>query len=109
MRRKHVPQRTCIACRHTQPKWELVRIVRLATGGVVVDPTNKRSGRGAYLCQRRRCWEQALQENRLEHALKTRLTQEEKRALEEFAQGLAENREEGIEVAEETSPSTSER
>ena len=109
MRRKHVPQRTCVACRRTQSKRELVRVVRLATGGVVVDPTGKRSGRGAYLCRRRRCWERALRESRLEYALRMEFSEEAKRTLGEFAQSLAENLEEGIEVAEETSPSTSER
>jgi len=76
-----------------------VRIVRLATGGVVIDPTGKRSGRGAYLCHQRQCWERALKENQLERALKTQFTQAEKRALEEFAHGLAEDRGERIETA----------
>ena len=109
MRRKHVPQRTCVACRQTQSKRDLIRIVRLASSGVVVDPTGKLSGRGAYLCPERVCWEQALGENRLEHALKTELTQEEKRALGEFAQGLHASGGEDIEVTEEANSSTSER
>ena len=107
MRKKHVPRRTCVACRRTGSKRELVRVVRLAAGGVAVDPTGKLSGRGAYLCPQRECWDQVLGGNRLENALKTELTQEEKVALGEYAQGLVESREEELEVAEEARPSTS--
>lgn len=31
-RQKHVPLRTCIACRETRPKRELLRIVRTPEG-----------------------------------------------------------------------------
>jgi predicted RNA-binding protein YlxR (DUF448 family) len=48
-----VPQRTCIGCRQVRPKRDLVRLVVDADGRVVVDPTGKRSGRGAYICRDR--------------------------------------------------------
>lgn len=69
-RPKHVPQRTCIACRKVDAKRGLVRVVRLADGHVAVDPTGKRAGRGAYVCHERGCWEQALKRKALERALK---------------------------------------
>ncbi len=81
MRRRHVPQRTCVACRQVQPARELVRIVRLPSGGVEVDETGKKPGRGAYLCPDAACWELALTKLSLEHALKTETTAEEKEAL----------------------------
>jgi len=91
-RRKHVPQRTCIACRTTRPKRELVRIVRLsspeAEGAVTVDETGKRSGRGAYLCRQRDCWETALARRQLERALKVTLTAETEAQLREYAARL---------------------
>lgn len=93
MSRKHVPQRTCIGCRETRPKREMVRIVRAPGGGVEIDETGKKSGRGAYLCRRQECWEMALNKDRLEHALKTSLTDEERATLEEFAHGLLETEE----------------
>ncbi len=68
MRRKHTPQRTCIACRQVQGKRQLVRIVRTPEGAVQLDETGKRSGRGAYLCRRAACWEKALRGKQLEHA-----------------------------------------
>ncbi|MBN1667259.1 MAG: YlxR family protein [Anaerolineales bacterium] len=57
--RKHVPQRTCIGCRTVQPKRSMVRVVRTSEG-VLVDPSGKLAGRGAYLHEQRSCWEKAL-------------------------------------------------
>jgi len=71
----------------------MVRVVRTPDGGVEVDETGKRSGRGAYLCRRQECWEIALKKDHLEHALKTSLTDEERATFEEFAQGLPETEE----------------
>ena len=84
-RRKHIPLRTCIICRQTQGKRELVRVVRTPEDGVRVDPTGKLAGRGAYLCHSRACWDQALRGLRLNAALKTTLTAEEMAALRKFA------------------------
>lgn len=69
-RQKHIPQRTCIACRETDAKRGLLRIVRDAEGRVSLDPTGKRAGRGAYLCHRPTCWEQALKRGALTRALR---------------------------------------
>jgi predicted RNA-binding protein YlxR (DUF448 family) len=54
----------------------------------MVDDTGRRSGRGAYLCRRRDCWETALARQQLAHALKVRLTAEAQAQLEEYAAGL---------------------
>jgi predicted RNA-binding protein YlxR (DUF448 family) len=88
MRPRHVPQRTCIACRRTTAKRELVRIVRTAEGGVEVDPTGKRSGRGAYLCETPDCWRLAVQKGRLDRALKTNVSARDREALVEYARSL---------------------
>ncbi len=88
MRRKHVPQRTCIGCRQVRPKRELVRVVRTPTAGVQIDETGKQSGRGAYLCRNRECWSVVLQTQRLEHALKTTLSAEERLSLEQYSRML---------------------
>lgn len=87
-RRKHVPQRTCVACRVVRSKRELVRIVRTPEGAVVVDETGKRSGRGAYLCRQRSCWETAMARRQLEQALNVTLTSESQALLQEYAIGL---------------------
>ena len=73
-RPKHVPIRTCVACRQTSAKRTLVRLVRDTEGVVDLDLTGKRAGRGAYLCQTRTCWELAVRRNVLESALKATLS-----------------------------------
>jgi len=47
--RKKIPMRKCIASGEMKPKKELIRIVRSKEGEVSIDPTGKKSGRGAYL------------------------------------------------------------
>ena len=83
---KHVPQRTCVGCREVLPKRKMIRIVRTAEG-VQVDPTSKMAGRGAYLHDRRECWERGLKVA-LANALKTNLNVDEREKLEEFMNAL---------------------
>lgn len=85
-RMKHVPQRTCVGCREVLPKRKMVRIVR-TSAGVQIDPTGKLAGRGAYMHDRRECWERGLK-GALAHALKISLTQEDRARLEEFMNNL---------------------
>ena len=47
--RKKIPMRKCVATGEMMPKKELIRIVRSKEGEVSIDPTGKKSGRGAYL------------------------------------------------------------
>ena len=83
---KHVPQRTCVGCREVLPKRRMIRIVRTAEG-VQVDPTSKMAGRGAYLHDRRECWERGLK-GALANALKATLTTDERAKLEAFMNTL---------------------
>ncbi|WP_409305462.1 RNase P modulator RnpM [Peribacillus sp. SCS-155] len=46
---KKIPMRKCVATGEMKPKKELIRIVRNKEGEVGIDPTGKKSGRGAYL------------------------------------------------------------
>jgi predicted RNA-binding protein YlxR (DUF448 family) len=68
-----LPTRTCVGCRTARPKRELVRLVRQPEGGVVVDPSGKLNGRGAYLCPDEACWTLAERRRGLERALSVRL------------------------------------
>lgn len=88
---KHVPQRTCVGCREILPKRRMIRIVR-TVDGVQIDPTSKRAGRGAYLHDRRECWERGLK-GALAHALKATITSEEFVKLEEFMSTLPQDAE----------------
>lgn len=80
-RRKHVPQRMCAVCRTTVDKRSLTRLVRTPDEGVQIDPTGKRSGRGAYLCDQLACWERAVNSDVLERALRTTLTDDDRQRL----------------------------
>ena len=71
------------------PKRALVRLVRQPEG-VQVDPTGKRSGRGAYLHNVRSCWERALK-GPLANALKVKLTSDDSDRLRQFMQTLPES------------------
>ena len=85
MKTKHIPQRTCVGCRTGSAKREFVRVVRTPEGTVVVDPTGKRNGRGAYLCAQRSCWEEALKKDRLSRALRTNVSAQDAEALRGYA------------------------
>ncbi len=99
-RPKHVPQRTCIACRRVEGKRALVRLVRTETG-VEVDPTGKKAGRGAYLHPYQECWRMVFRGNRLEQALRTRLSEENRQALIAYMATLPESEAADPEVASE--------
>ena len=68
-RPRAVPTRTCVACRASNAKRELVRIVRTPDGKVLSDPSGRLAGRGAYLCADGSCWGTALEKGSLARAL----------------------------------------
>ena len=81
---KHVPLRTCISCKETKPKRELLRVVRTPDGHVVIDATGKKSGRGAYICARLSCWETAVKKKRLEQEFEISLSEEDRAGLDSY-------------------------
>lgn len=81
---KRVPLRTCVACRQVKAKRELVRIVK-TEGGITVDLHGKKSGRGAYLCKAKKCWDIGLKGNRLDHVMHGKITPQDQQQLEEYA------------------------
>jgi len=83
-RPKHQPLRTCVACRQTKPKRELLRIVRTPDNHVLIDATGKKSGRGAYLCAKLSCWEKAIKSKRLEQEFEIDIAAEDRVVLNEY-------------------------
>lgn len=80
---RRTPVRTCVACRTSGGKRGLLRIVRLAMPkneegtadatpkpGLALDPSGKKSGRGAYICPTPACVETALKRKAVERSLK---------------------------------------
>lgn len=76
--RKHVPIRTCVVCRDKAGKRQLTRVVKTPEG-IVVDPTGKMNGRGAYICAG--CWERAVNSDVLAKALKAPITEADRERL----------------------------
>ena len=87
-RPKHVPLRTCVSCRETKPKRELLRVVRTPDGHVLLEASGKNSGRGASLCARLFCWENALKKKRLEQEFETTISEEDRAGLDAFVATL---------------------
>lgn len=83
---KHIPQRTCVGCREVLAKRSLMRVVR-TPDGVELDPSGKKNGRGAYVHDKRSCWERALKGS-LAHALKTELSEKDRSILQEMTKSL---------------------
>lgn len=65
--------RKCVATGEMKPKKELIRIVRSKEGEVSLDPTGKKSGRGAYLTLDRDIIELAKKKNVLANHLSTQI------------------------------------
>ena len=71
----HVPQRTCIACRESDGKRDLIRLVRVADE-VILDESGKMAGRGAYVHPQTACWEMAMAGSLIQKALRTKISAE---------------------------------
>lgn len=71
MKVKKIPYRTCVVTKEKLPKQELIRVVRTKEGNVIVDPTGKANGRGAYLKKEHATFEKAKQSKILNRHLET--------------------------------------
>ncbi|WP_144352829.1 RNase P modulator RnpM [Sporomusa termitida] len=71
----------CVGCQEMKAKKELLRVVRSPEGEIVLDPTGKKAGRGAYMCRSQPCLAKAFKEKRLERALKQQISADVYNAL----------------------------
>jgi predicted RNA-binding protein YlxR (DUF448 family) len=76
MKPRKIPMRMCVGCREMKEKRELIRVVRSPEGEVSLDPTGKKSGRGAYVCRDAECLRRAIRQRQLERQLEVSLTEE---------------------------------
>ena len=88
VRKKHIPQRSCIACREVKDKRELIRIVRTPDQTIMIDENGKAPGRGAYICRQRACWEKGLSKDVIGRALKVSISEEAMVRLRDYAATL---------------------
>lgn len=66
---KKIPERNCVGCGNSFPKIELLRVVKAPNGDIDLDPTDKRPGRGAYICRNTECLKKARKAKRFERSL----------------------------------------
>ena len=71
MAEKKIPMRKCLGCNEMKPKRELIRAVKSPEGEISLDLTGKKSGRGAYICPDKACFQKERKGKRLERALET--------------------------------------
>ncbi|MCS7233733.1 MAG: YlxR family protein [Synergistetes bacterium] len=94
MRAKHVPIRTCVGCGEKKPKGEMLRIVRTVDGGISLDVSGKKSGRGVYVCFNSDCVGKALKKKAIQRSLKIN---ELDRSIIEEVERLIAKRRDGLE------------
>lgn len=70
---RKIPLRKCIATGEMHPKKEMIRVVRTKEGEVTVDPTGKKSGRGAYVTKSEAAIKIAKERNVLERQLEVKI------------------------------------
>lgn len=73
---KKEPQRTCLGCKESKDKKELIRIVKQNDDKIFIDKTGKANGRGAYICNNIECLEKAIKSKRLENNFETKIDNE---------------------------------
>ena len=75
MKTKKIPMRMCVVTREKLPKAELIRVVR-TENGIVIDPSGKVNGRGAYLKKDLEVFEKAKKSKVLNKMLETEVSDE---------------------------------
>ena len=88
MKPRKIPMRMCVGCREMKEKKELIRVVRSPEGDVSLDPTGKKSGRGAYVCRDPDCLKRAIKQRQLERQLDAALSPEAAEALKKEMDAL---------------------
>ena len=83
MKPRKIPMRMCVGCREMKEKKALIRVVRSPEGDVSLDPTGKKSGRGAYVCRDPNGLKRAIKQRQLERQLDAALSPETAEALQQ--------------------------
>ena len=63
-------KRMCFVCRNIYNKNDMTRIVKTASGEILLDKTGKMNGRGAYICHNNDCIELMKKQRVLNKAFK---------------------------------------
>ncbi len=76
MKSQKTPLRMCVGCGEMKEKRELIRVVKTKEGEILIDKTGKQNGRGAYICDDKKCLQLAIKAHRLEKAFGTAVAEE---------------------------------
>ena len=76
MKIRKIPMRTCVVTKEKYEKKDLIRVVRTPEGKVVVDPSGKMNGRGAYLKKEKEVFLKAKNNKILDRVLETEVNEE---------------------------------
>ena len=73
---KKIPMRQCVGCGSMKTKKEMMRVLKTADEGIILDTTGKKNGRGAYMCRTMECLKLARKNRGLERSFKMSITNE---------------------------------
>ena len=68
--------RKCVGCGEMKSKKEMMRVLKTAEDGIILDTTGKKNGRGAYLCVSMECLQMARKNRGLERSFKMSIPNE---------------------------------
>ena len=79
---KKIPMRQCVGCGLMKSKKEMIRVIKTATGEILLDKTGRQNGRGAYICDDRDCLIKARKNKGLERSFRQQIPAEVYDSLE---------------------------
>ncbi len=68
--------RQCIGCGQPMEKKNMIRIIRNPEGGIELDASGKKNGRGAYVCRSQECLTKAMKSKGLERSFRLQIPEE---------------------------------
>lgn len=83
MHQKRIPMRMCTGCGEMKSKKELVRVVKSPEQEISLDLTERKPGRGAYVCRSTDCLKAARKARRFEKAFSCKIPDEVYDRMEE--------------------------
>lgn len=84
---RKVPLRKCVATNEQLPKKELIRVVKNKEGEIMIDPTGKLNGRGAYLKRSLEAIELAKKKRSLNRSLSCEIPDDIYEELKKYVNG----------------------
>ena len=79
---KKIPMRQCVGCGLMKNKKDMIRVIKTATGEILLDRTGRQNGRGAYICDDRDCLIKARKNKGLERSFRQQISAEVYDSLE---------------------------